>query len=141
MPSEAPETVYGGRCYCGALSLVARGEPEVVAYCHCEDCRRWTGAPAPAFAAFAKVTLSPAGKCFERGGVQRWTCPDCGSPMAAQFDYLPGQTYVPLGVLEGAGGLRPALHCHADKALTWAIHEDGLPRVDGSAREVLRHDE
>ena len=140
MPSEASTDRYTGRCYCGALSLVARGAPQVVAYCHCADCRRWTGAPAPAFAAFGDVTLEPEGQILIKGGVNRWTCPTCGSAMAAQFDYLPGQTYVPLGVLDQAGHLRPTLHCHADKALPWAIHDDGLPRVEGSAREVLRHD-
>ena len=60
--------------------------------------------------------------------------------MAAQFDYLPGQTYVPLGMLDQADQLAPSLHCHADKALPWVLHDDGLPRVEGTAREVLRHD-
>lgn len=60
--------------------------------------------------------------------------------MAARFDYLPGQTYVPLGVLDQADNLVPQLHCHADKALPWALHDDGLDRIHGTAREVLTHD-
>ena len=35
-------------------------------------------------------------------GVERWNCPQCGSPLAATFDYLPGQVYVPFGILDQA---------------------------------------
>lgn len=30
-------------CDCGAIRLIAYGEPTVSAYCHCEDCRRLYG--------------------------------------------------------------------------------------------------
>jgi len=71
-------------------------------------------------------------------GVRRWNCDTCGSPMAATFDYLPGQVYVPLGVVDQAEELSPEIHCHFDSALSWLHLEDGLPREGASARASLR---
>lgn len=57
--------------------------------------------------------------------------------MTAAFDYLPGQVYVPLGILNDAATLPPALHAHADGALPWLDIRDDLPRSEGTARATL----
>jgi len=41
---------YKGKCSCGAVELVATGPPLLMAYCHCESCRRWLASPVSAFA-------------------------------------------------------------------------------------------
>ncbi|MCP4822328.1 MAG: GFA family protein [Shimia sp.] len=130
-----------GRCYCGAVLLRSDALPATVAYCHCSDCRRWTGAPLPAFAAFntADMTTTPdqgAGVSHVKG-VTRWNCAACGSPLMARFEYLPNQVYVPLGLLDQAADLPPALHCHADAAYPWLRVKDDAPRITGSARDTL----
>ncbi|MEM6971706.1 MAG: GFA family protein [Pseudomonadota bacterium] len=133
--------MFTGRCYCGATRITMAAPPEVVAYCHCADCRRWTGAPVAAFAAFgaSSVTVTPdPGAWSVVPGVARRTCPVCGSPMTAAFDYLAGQIYVPLGVIDQAEALQPGLHAHADAALPWLRIDDGLPRLCGSARDDLQ---
>ncbi|MEO0401072.1 MAG: GFA family protein [Pseudomonadota bacterium] len=112
-----------------------------VAYCHCTDCRRWTGAPVAAFAAFLRSDLVAAPALAppleHAPGVERWTCPKCGSPLAARFDYLPDQVYVPLGIIDQADRLAPVLHSHADSALPWLHIDDDTPRAPASARDVL----
>lgn len=40
---------YRGQCFCGAVRFTVRGEPVGMGYCHCESCRRWSGAPVNAF--------------------------------------------------------------------------------------------
>ncbi len=139
MPSEPlPETI-SGRCYCGAC-ILSGGPVLTVSYCHCADCRRWTGAPVAAFAAVQSnaVALPKNAHVFETGqGVRRWTCPDCGSPLAASFDYLPEHIYLPLGILDQAGALPPRLHSHARSALPWLHIADDLPREGASARDRL----
>jgi hypothetical protein len=137
-PDPTPEPLTG-RCYCGA-SVISAGPALTASYCHCTDCRRWTGAPVAAFAAVAAETLVLPGNAalFDSGsGVQRWTCPACGSPLACAFDYLPGQVYLPLGVLDQADALPPRLHSHADAALPWLHISDDLPRAHASARASL----
>ena len=70
-------------------------------------------------------------------GVKRWFCRACGSPLGAVFDYLPDQLYVPIGILDQATDLPPALHSHADSALPWLHFTDDLPREAASARDTL----
>ena len=143
MPSEArtASEKISGRCYCGAQVFRADGLPKIVAYCHCADCRRVTGAPVAAFAAFdpTQVTFEPA---LDTGisvspGVQRWFCGQCGSPLAATYDYLPDQIYIPLGLIDQAEHLSPGLHAHAENALSWLHIQDDLPRSNGSSRDPL----
>ena len=135
--SAAPIT---GRCYCGATTIHAAQAPQTVAYCHCGDCRRVTGAPVAAFAAFAEgdVTVAPAGATVRANpGVARTFCPACGSPLTGRYDYLPGQVFVSLGLLDQAADLAPQLHAHAGTALPWLHLADDLPRVDASSRDTL----
>ena len=70
-------------------------------------------------------------------GVNRWFCPDCGSPLAATFDYLPGQVYVPLGLLDQAADLAPDQHCHDAARLPWLHIDDSAPRETASGRDRL----
>ena len=134
-------TQIKARCYCGVVSFDLDTEPEAVTYCHCGDCRRWTGAPVAAFAAIASVAVNTnelgAGRKFP-SGTTRWNCADCGSPLLARFDYLPGQSYIPIGIISNAADFEPGLHCHADSALPWLKIDDALPRSHGSGRETLR---
>ena len=139
MPSEATGKTYTARCYCGASRLTLSAAPLTAAYCHCADCRRWTGAPVGAFVAFEATALqTDLGPGVSHSpGVARWNCPKCGSPLAATFDYLPGQVYVPIGILDQAAEIAPEHHCHSQSALPWLHIHDGLPHDAGSARERL----
>ncbi|MEM6759302.1 MAG: GFA family protein [Pseudomonadota bacterium] len=123
------------------MQLTFTARPHTVAYCHCGDCRRWTGGPVAAFAAFEQAVMQatpPLGQALQHTpGVERWSCPDCGSPLAAQFDYLPTQIYVPLAIFDQIDALPPALHCHSDAAPHWLHIADNLPRHHGSARDSL----
>ncbi len=128
------------RCYCGEAKLAFTAEPLQTVYCHCDDCRRWTGAAAPVLVAFADdaVTglsaLGP-GRSFNEG-VHRWNCTACGSPLLGRFDYVPGQSWVPMGVIEDAAGLEPEFHCFADRRHAW-FPDGGLPGSEGTGQDAL----
>ena len=101
-----------------------------------------SGAPVSAFAAFPidRICFAPT---LDDGfsanpGVTHWFCRTCGSPLAATYVYLPGQIYVPLGLLDQAADLPPCLHAHADAGLAWLHIADTLPRIDGSSRDHLK---
>jgi hypothetical protein len=130
-----------GRCYCGATEIKATQVPQAVAYCHCIDCRRMTGAPVAAFAAFNEgaVTFTPneGRKVAANPSVVRTFCADCGSPLAARYEYLPGQVYIAVGVLDQAADLVPLLHAHESQRLKWLHIEDDLERFAASSRSRL----
>jgi hypothetical protein len=45
---------FEGGCLCGAARFVASGQPERVAWCHCQSCRRHGGAPVSVFVVFKR---------------------------------------------------------------------------------------
>lgn len=130
-----------GRCYCGATTIRATQAPLIVAYCHCTDCRRVTGAPVAAFAAFdeAAVTFTPdeGRRVSVNPGVVRTFCAACGSPLAGRYDYLPGQIYIAVGVLDQADELAPQLHAHEARRLRWLHIDDDLERLATTSRSRL----
>ena len=134
-------TVVTGRCYCGATKISATQAPLAIAYCHCIDCRRVTGAPVAAFAAFDETAacFSPdeGRKVVANPGVLRSFCAVCGSPLTGRYEYLPGQVYVPLGLLDQAGDLAPQLHAHESERLPWLHIVDDLERFATTARSGL----
>lgn len=145
MPSEAtpePSLPITGRCYCGGRRIRAARVPQTVVYCHCADCRRASGAPVAAFAAFAETDVAfdpPLDRSASAApGARRWFCPDCGSPLASAYDYLPGQVYVSLGLLDQADVLPPRLHAHDANRLGWLCIADDLPREGASSRARLK---
>ncbi len=40
---------YTGGCFCGAVTVEVRNQPEVMGYCHCDSCRGWSASPVNAF--------------------------------------------------------------------------------------------
>lgn len=122
------------RCYCGTVSMSTTRPPITVAFSHCSDCRRWTGNPAPAFAAFGPKDLSaePAldAPVITNSGVERWNCKHCGSPLAATFEYIRDQIYTPLGLIDQADQLPAEIHCFSKKQLP------GLHIMDDATRGI-----
>jgi len=141
MAGDDTLAVITGRCYCGATTIRAAQMPREIAYCHCTDCRRVTGAPVAAFAAFdeAAITFSPnEGRSVAANpGVMRTFCADCGSPLAGRYEYLPGQVYVAIGVLDQASDLAPQLHAHESQRLKWLHIDDDLERFAMTSRSRL----
>ena len=43
---------YEGGCLCGAVRFVGIGAPKGVFWCHCQSCRRHSGAPVSVFVGF-----------------------------------------------------------------------------------------
>ncbi|WP_224825346.1 GFA family protein [Cognatishimia sp. MH4019] len=115
--------------------------PLTVAYCHCADCRRVSGAPVSAFAAFdpQNITITPAPETSVTvaPGVTRWFCAKCGTHLQAHYDYLPDQLYVPIGLFDDATSLKPESHSHSGSKLPWLCLTDTLPQAEGSGRARL----
>ena len=74
-----------GGCFCGAVRYEAVGKPVYVLYCHCESCRRATGAPVVAYLMLEKEMVrftEGKRKVFESSpGVHRTFCSICGTPL------------------------------------------------------------
>jgi len=92
------------QCACGAVQVVAAGEPVSVVACHCVDCQRRTGSVFGVGAYYPddRITISGATCEFVRptdAGNQFFThfCPTCGTSMFWRSDRNPGMTGVAVG--------------------------------------------
>ena len=91
-------TMTSGGCLCGAVRFEFAGAPLWAGYCHCESCRRATGAPVAAFIGVQQSAVSFSGEppsVFPSSpGVERWFCGACGSPAGlAGFTCVPRHTF------------------------------------------------
>ncbi|MFP4328419.1 MAG: GFA family protein [Paracoccaceae bacterium] len=101
-------------CLCGAVRLRISDMPSGFGACHCEMCRRWTGA------AFLAVETPAAGVTVERGAdriaryqssgwAERAWCGTCGSHLWYRVTRAghagAGCHEIPLGLLDDPSGL------------------------------------
>jgi hypothetical protein len=88
--TEVSKSTTGG-CMCGAVRYEAVGKPIIVGYCHCNSCRRHTGAPVVTVVIFeqdrVKFTKDDRKIYNSSPGVGRGFCDQCGSSLTWEGKY------------------------------------------------------
>ena len=96
-----------GRCYCGALSYEANGDPLFKGQCHCRECQYISGGLPNVVmgvpeSGFTYTKGKP--KQFRRGDlpnpVTREFCAECGTHILAKSSNLPGALILKVGTLD-----------------------------------------
>lgn len=125
-----PET-HKGQCYCGAVTIEASGAPLDMGYCHCANCRKYSGAPVNAFTLWkmddVKVTKGAdlLGKFKSSEISERRYCTKCGAHVAIDH---PG-----IGLIDVRGGVpstitfKPTVHLNYEETILPI--KDGLPKL------------
>lgn len=136
MSTMAPSASREGGCMCGAVRYVAAGEPQDVINCHCESCRRHTGAPMAYLAVYPveAVTFSGTprkvyGSSPDRG---RAFCTECGTSMTWETE-LPGRGVIcalHISTFDDPDALEPNAHSFYGERICWFDAHDDLPRHD-----------
>lgn len=122
---------HQGSCFCGAVTIDAEGEPLEMGYCHCGDCRSYSGAPLVAFALWrreqVRVTRGEAllGGINKTGMSHRRFCTKCGGHLMTEHPGL-GFTDVYAAKLPSLA-FRPSVHLNY--AETVMRVRDGLPKL------------
>ncbi len=133
------EPSFPGGCLCGAIRFVATGAPIWAAHCHCQSCRRSTGAPFATFVGFPReriaFTAGALATYASSPGVVRSFCGDCGTPMAYEADRFAGETHLYVCTLDDPGAVSPTRHVHVGEQLAWLHMNDGLPRYRTTSRD------
>ena len=139
IPKDSGRAAEGG-CRCGAVAFRVRAEPTVVVYCHCQDCRKSSGAPVSLFVGYhtGQVEwLQGEPRVYESSpGVYRSFCGRCGAPVSFEDERLPGETYLPVGIFDDPETFEPEKHDWVSRRLRWFDVPDGLPRHEESS--ILR---
>ena len=124
-----------GHCLCGATRYQFDSDAMLwQAICHCESCRRATGAPLVGWigvrdGAWGWIGQPPASHASSPG-VTRSFCATCGSPLAFASTRWPQETHFLAASLSDPTDYHPTAHVFCTEALPWAeLHEDGLKRL------------
>ena len=123
-------STYTGACLCGAVRWQATGSPYRVAHCHCEMCRRTSGA------AFTTGASGPAKAVSWKGrepsffqsspDAKRGFCAHCGSWLSWHF--REERTMMTIGSFDQPDAIQPEMHTMAEAQISWLKLDDGLPR-------------
>lgn len=127
---------FDGGCQCGALRYTTTGSPFWSMHCHCQSCRRATGAPVASFFGMnrGQVTWDGARSFYNSSpGVTRGFCPACGTPMLYMSTRWPGEVHLYAATLDDPGLYEPTAHVHWAERVPWLTLDDELTKHERAA--------
>lgn len=130
------EFVHAGGCLCGEVRYGIRSRALQTTLCHCEDCRRASGAPVVAwtfFAAGSLVWTKGIPKLVRHADRERTFCGDCGSPLTFYDPSIPEFFEANTNSLDDAKSQQPADQCWLCDALPWTVAMQSLPQYEQAA--------
>jgi hypothetical protein len=122
---------HKGSCFCGAVEIEAAGAPVDMGYCHCDNCRTYSGAPLRAFTLWKpeSVKITKGGEYlskFEQSALSdRRFCTKCGSHVMIDHPSL-GLVDVHASILPTLP-FKPTVHLNYEETVLPV--KDGLPKL------------
>ncbi len=131
-PAATQDAERTGGCFCGAIRYRLSASPIDVSHCHCNNCRRTTGAPFVTWgtfpaAAFAFTAGTPA-ELRSTPQARRTFCSTCGTALTFTEDKRPHSVDVTAGSLDRPNALTPDEHIWTSRQLAWVHIDDDLSR-------------
>lgn len=121
-----------GGCLCGSMRFYISGTPRLIEYCHCNSCRKASGAPVVALAGVAlddfEFTKGDPGRYESSPGVERTFCSNCGTSLTLFIEEYPEEIYVSIAVLDDLSAMEPDVHIWRSDKVPWFETADELPR-------------
>ncbi|WP_275098509.1 GFA family protein [Sedimenticola hydrogenitrophicus] len=138
-------TIYHASCFCGGVAMTLTGEPEVMAYCHCDSCRRWSAGRVSAFTLWKPESLAitrgaeqiasyeqnPRSDHQQVVSKRKW-CKVCGGHLYTDHPTM-GLIDVPSAVIDHFH-FEPAFHVHYQESVQPI--RDGLPKFKDLPKEA-----
>ena len=132
-----------GECLCGAVQYEILNDVLYAGFCHCSECRRFSGS---AFSAFAGVTSESLHitnglaqiKYYKKSeDSQLAFCSECGSSL---FSFKPktGMYHIRMGTLNDAPSLYPQAHVYVGSKAKWDSMNDDLPKFDQGPPQMTK---
>jgi hypothetical protein len=122
-----------GSCLSGAVSFEIQEPLRSVRYCHCTNCRKFSGMAYAAWglAETSQLAITPSVPNvtkFNSGGGHRVFCAACGSPLWYEPVGRPQFRGIPLGAIDEGGVAKPEMHVWTKSKVSWASILDDLPQ-------------
>lgn len=124
-----------GRCLCGAVEYAVPDSFKYAGYCHCSECRRFSGSAFSAFGGISEADfrlLKGAEAITHYKKSENTTlafCRICGSSLYGEKPNL-GLLHLRLGTLGEAPSLTPQFHSFVGSKAPWHEITDKLPQFE-----------
>ena len=139
---------FTGRCLCGAVRYESAVDPQVVAHCHCTDCRKSSGTGHCTHLVIPEDGFEVVGELrfYERAAdsgnvVSRGFCPNCGSPVLSTNSGMPGVVFPRASSLDDPEIAKPTVTVYASRAPSWDHMDPSLPSFpempEGGPEQVI----
>ena len=112
-------TPIHGQCLCGAVKITVNDPPGWVGVCHCDMCKRWSGAVFACFPASDVIVEGEIATFSSSPASTRSFCPKCGSHLFmrdesdTRYDLMPG-------LFDATRDWPLRSEIYTDRALCWA---------------------
>lgn len=136
---------HTGRCFCGEIEFTLKGKPEVMAYCHCDSCRKWSASPVSGFTLWKPENMqitkgkehidgftgNPLSDETQVVSNRAW-CKKCGGHLYTDHPTM-GLVDIPSAVIDNFI-FSPGFHVHYQES----VHpiKDGLPKFKDLPEEA-----
>lgn len=131
---------HSGHCLCGKYHFTAVGDPVWVAHCHCESCRRATGAPIVTYTGFLKtqVEFAPEPPEFASSPVvRRAFCDQCGSALTYTAQWCDDEVHLIRDNFVEPAAFAATRHVFFNEHHADFDCYDDLPRYGNDSKAVL----
>lgn len=122
--------IINGGCLCGATRYEATGPPLQTTACHCEDCRRASGAPFVIWSFFKIGSINwvkNEPKIVVFAERHRSFCPDCGTPLTFFDPAIPDIFEINTCTFDHPDPYPPGDQCWMKDKTTWSHTILNLP--------------
>ena len=138
---------FKGGCLCGAITYEVVSDPINMWNCHCDDCRKATGA---SFATnvfvrsedltVTKGTPSSYQHTADSGNTMiKEFCPGCGSQIFNRNSARPEIRVVRVGSIEDASFVRPWANLYSSRALPFTRFVDDVENFEKMPPDLTKH--
>ena len=114
-----------GSCFCNAVQFKVSGAPKSVVNCHCNICRKQSGAAFSTYvavpeSAFEITSGADSVSSFQMGeGAHKHFCKNCGSPIFNKNARYPGFSIIYLGGISASSEIVPTANIYCESQLAW----------------------
>lgn len=114
-----------GSCFCSAVQFKVNSAPRAVVNCHCNFCRKHSGAAFSTYAAVPEAALEIISGTDSISSFQveedahKHFCKQCGSPIFNKNARYPGLCMIYLGGISGSSSIAPTANIYCESQLDW----------------------
>ena len=127
---------FTGKCLCGRVSYKSHAKPTLILNCHCEDCRRSTGAVYGTNVMVAEDQVEIHGEVStfnhkaKSGNIMtKRFCPHCGTLMFGNSSGRTNVVSIRAGTVDQTDIIKPGMNVFVDSKVTSTPMHDDLPQA------------